>query len=188
MGRIRRTRFLALSTIGLLATGVSALAGAQVGVDLSATGPVVAARVEGLRADGASLSAGHGVLGSVGEPVTVVNLRDVGIRSACIHLRSVDVPVLGAVTVVAELPEGAEVSASGLTIDARSLGGPLQLEDIVVGRGAVDPGERMGRDGVGLTAGSLYSDGIDVDVAGLRAERLRTSEIRVRAVRGEGSC
>lgn len=188
MGRIRRVRFLVLSTIGLLATGASVVAGAQVGVDLSASGPVVAARVHGLRADGASLSAGHGLLGAVAEPVTVVTLRDVGIRSACISLRSVEVPVLGTVTVVAELPEGAEVGARGLTIDARSLGGPLELGDVVVGPGAVEPRERTGRDGAGLTAGSLYSDDIDVDVAGLRAERLRTSDIRVRAVRGEGRC
>lgn len=188
MGHIRRRRFAVLTTVGVVATGVGAVAGAQAGLDLALAGSVVSARVDGLQAGGASITAGHGPLGSADDAVSVIRLRDVGIRSACMRLRSVDVPMLGLVTVVAEFPEGARVRADGLSIDARSVSGQMDLDGLDVANGAVPPTGNTAQSGLGLTAGSLSSGRLDVDVAGLHADRLSTTELRVHAVRGEGSC
>ena len=188
MGRIRRGRFVALTAAGLLVAGAGAVATAQSGMNLSAGSSVATAHIEGLTAQEASIAAGHGALGSEGDPVSVISLKSVGIRKACLKLKSVDVPVVGTVTIVASLPEDAKITAEGISIDAKELDGPLTLDDVAVGTGAVPPSERTGQSGTGITAGALTSDGIDVDVTGVHAAGLTTSAFSLHAERGEGTC
>jgi len=188
VGHIRYGRFVALSAAGLVAAGAGAVVTAQTGVNVSAGELVATAQVRGLTAGHTTIQAGHGILDAAQEPVAMVMMRDVRMDYVCARMSSVDVPLLGTVTVTAVLPEGADIYAETLTIDSALLSGPMSLGDMVIGAGAATPTERSGRAAVGLSSGSLTAGHLDVELAGLHADRLTSSTIELRAERGDARC
>lgn len=188
MGHTRYSRFLALSAAGLVAAGAGAVVTAQTGLNFSAGELAASAEVTDLTAASSTIQAGHGLFGSSDTPVAVVTLQDVAMGSVCLRMRSVDVPVIGTVTVTAVLPEHATIHAEGLTIDAPALSGPMALDGLNIGSGVAPQTERTGRDGLGLSSQGLSAGHLDVDLAGLHAERLTSSSIELRAERGEARC
>lgn len=188
MGHIRYGRFAALSAAGLIAAGAGAVVTAQSGLNVSAGELVASAEVRGLNAGHTSIQAGHGLLDSSEHPVAIVIMRDVRMDYACARMSSLDVPFLGKVTVTAVLPEGADIYAETLTIDSASLSGPMALDDMNIGAGAAQHAGRTGSAGVSLSSGSLTASHLDVDLAGLHANRLTSSFIELRAERGEARC
>lgn len=188
MGHIRYGHFAALSAAGLIVAGAGAIVTAQTGLNVSAGELVAAAEVRGLSAGHTSIQAGHGMLDASEHPVAIVTMRDVHMDYACMRMSSVNVPLLGKVTVTAVLPENADIHADTLTIDSASLAGPMALDNMTIGAGATQPTDRTGSDGVSLSSGSLAADHLDVDLAGLHADRLTSSTIELRAERGEARC
>ena len=188
VGHIRYGRFVALSAAGLIAAGAGAVVTAQSGVNVSAGELVAAAQVRGLNAGHTSIQAGHGLLDAADQPVAIVAMRDVHMDYVCARMSSLNVPLLGKVTVIAVLPEGADIYAETLTIDSASLSGPMSLGDMSIGAGAAAPIQRSGSEVVGLSSGSLTAGRLDVELAGLHAARLTSSTIELRAERGEGRC
>lgn len=188
MGHIRYGRFAALSAAGLIVAGAGAVVTAQTGLNVSAGELVAAAEVRGLSAASTSIQAGHGMLDASERPVAIVTMQDVRMDYACMRMSSIDVPLLGTVTVTAVLPEGADIHAGTLTVDSASLAGPMALDDMSIGAGATQPSERTGSGVVGLSSGSLTAGHLDVELAGLHADRLTSSTIELRAERGEARC
>lgn len=188
MGHIRYGRFAALSVAGLLVAGAGAVVTAQTGLNVSAGDLVAHAQVRGLTSGHSSIQAGHGILDASDEPVAMVIMRDVRMEYVCARMSSIDVPFLGPVTVTAILPEGADIRADTLTIDSALLSGPMSLGDMIIGAGAAAPSERSGNAAVGLSSGSLTAGHLDVELAGLHADRLTSSMIELRAERGDGRC
>ncbi|MBB0996678.1 hypothetical protein G6024_06110 [Dietzia maris] len=188
MGHIRYGRFAALSVAGLVAAGAGAVVTAQTGLNVSAGDLVAHAQVRGLTAGHSSIQAGHGILDASDEPVAIVILRDVRMDYVCARMSSLDVPFLGKVTVTAVLPEGADIHAETLTIDSALLSGPMALGDMIIGAGAAAPTEQSGSSAVGLSSGSLTTGHLDVELAGLHADRLTSSTIELRAERGDARC
>ena len=188
MGHIRYGRFVALSAAGLIAAGAGAVVTAQTGLNISAGELVTYAEVRGLSAGYSTIQPGHGPFGASDEPVAVIEMRDVGMEWACVRMTSIDVPVLGTVTVTAVLPEHATIHAAGFTIDASSVSGPMSLDGMDIAVGAAEPSERTGNSGVGLASRNLHAGELNVDLAGLHAEQLSSSAIEVRAERGESRC
>ena len=188
MGHIRYGRFAALSAAGLLVAGAGAVVTAQSGLNVSAGELVAAAEVRGLNAGHTSIQAGHGVFNASDSPVAIVTMRDVTMEYVCARMSSVNVPLLGKVTVTAVLPEGSDIHADTLTIDSASLSGPMALDDMNIGAGATQPTERTGSDVVGLSSGSLTAGHLNVELAGLHADRLTSSTIELRAERGDARC
>jgi len=161
---------------------------AQTGLNLAAGELVAAAEVRGLNAAATSIQAGHGILDASDRPVAMVTMHDVTMTYACMRMSSFDVPLLGTVTVTAVLPEGSDIHARALTVDSASLTGPMALENMVIGAGAAESTERSGSSGVTLASGSLTAGYLDVELAGLHADRFTSSTIDVRAERGEARC
>lgn len=188
MGHIRYGRFAALSMAGLLVAGAGAVATAQAGLSISAGEMVASAEVRGLSAGHTSIQAGHGMLDASEHPVAIVTMRDVRMDYVCARMSSLNVPLLGKVTVTAVLPEGADIRAETLTIDSASLSGPMALDDMNIGAGATQPTERTGSAVVGLSSGSLTAGHLNVELAGLHADRLTSSTIDLRAERGDARC
>lgn len=188
MGHIRYGRFAALSAAGLVVAGAGAVVTAQTGLNVSAGELVAAAEVRGLNAGHTTIQAGHGILDASEHPVAIVTMRDVHMDYVCARMSSLDVPLLGMVTVIAVLPEGADIYAETLTIDSASLDGPMSLDDMIIGAGTTQSTERTGSVGVGLSSGSLTAGHLSVDLAGLHATRLTSSSIELRAERGEARC
>ena len=188
MGHIRYGRFTALAAAGLLIAGAGAVVTAQTGLNLSAGELVAAAEVRGLNAGSTSIQAGHGMLDASDHAVAIVSMHDVSMDYVCMRMSSINVPLLGKVTVTATLPEGSDIHAQTLTIDSASLTGPMALDDMIIAAGAVPGIERSGSAGVGLSSDSLTAAHLDVELAGLHADRLSSSTIELRAERGEARC
>lgn len=188
MGHIRYGHFAALSAAGLLVASAGAVVTAQSGINVSAGELVAAAEVRGLNAGYTSIQAGHGLFGASERPIAIVTLHDVRMDYVCARMSSVNVPILGKVTVTAVLPEGADIYAETLTIDSDSLAGPMALDDMNIGAGVTQSSERTGSAVVGLSSGSLTAGHLNVELAGLHADRLTSSTIELRAERGEGRC
>lgn len=188
MGHIRYGRFTALAAAGLLVAGAGAVVTAQTGINLSAGELVAAAEVRGLNAGSTSIQAGHGMLDASERAVAIVTMHDVSMDYVCMRMSSINVPLLGKVTVTATLPEGSDIHAQTLTIDSGSLTGPMALEDMIIAAGAAAASERSGSEGVSLASGSLTAGYLDVELAGLHADRLSSSTIELRAERGDARC
>lgn len=188
MGHIRHGRFAALSAAGLIVAGAGAVVTAQSGVNVSAGDLVASADVRGLNASSTSIQAGHGIFDASQDPVAIVTMHDVRMDYVCLRMSSINVPFLGKVTVTALLPEGSDIHADTLTIDSASLAGPMALDNMNIGAGAAQPTERSGSAGVSLSSGSLTAGQLDVDLAGLHADRFTSSTIELRAERGEARC
>ena len=185
---MRYGRFAALSAVGLLITGAGAVITAQTRLNLSAGELVAAAEVRGLNARETSNQAGDGMLDASDRAVTIVTMHDVTMTDACMRMNSINVPFLGKVTVTAVLPEGATFHADALTIDSASFTGPMQLDDMLIGSGAAQSSERSGGAGVSLSSGSLTAPHLDVELAGLHANRITSSTIDLKAERGDARC
>ena len=188
MGHIRYGRFAAMSAAGLLVAGAGAVVTAQTGLNVSAGELVAAAEVRGLSAASTSIQAGHGLLDASDRAVAIVTMHDVRMGYVCARMSSLNVPLLGKVTVTAVLPEGSDIHAETLTIDSASLAGPMALNNMNIGAGATQPTDRTGSAVVGLSSGSLTAGHLSVDLAGLHADRLSSSNIELRTERGEARC
>lgn len=177
-----------MSVAGLIVAGAGAVVTAQAGLNVSAGEMVASAEVRGLSAGHTSIQAGHGMLDASERPVAIVTMRDVHMDYVCARMSSLTVPLLGKVTVTAVLPEGADIHADTLTIDSASLSGPMALDDMNIGAGATQPTDRTGSAVVGLSSGSLTAGHLNVELAGLHADRLTSSTIELRAERGDARC
>ena len=138
MGYTRRGRFVVLSLAGLLLSGAAGVATAQNGINISTGSALATAQLEGLRANSAEIVPAHGPFGDDQTPSVMVRLGDATIANACVLLSTIDVPIIGEVTMVGHLAGEGGMKAQNLVIDAKA---PMshwlqaQADDI-------DPGER----------------------------------------------
>lgn len=188
MGHTRRGRFIALSAAGLFIAGAAGVATAQNGIDLAAGSAFASAQVFGLKASGAELLPAHGPYGASDSPSILIKLKDVHLQSACIRLRTIDVPIIGEVTLVGDLRSDRGLSAESFLVDASDIDAELTLDGLTIGPGLLDSGERANSAGIALAGDSLDAPDVDVTILGVSAEKLAIDGIRLSAQRGQGSC
>lgn len=188
MGYTRRGRFVALSAVGLLISGAVGVATAQNGINISTGSALATAKLEGLRANSAEIIPAHGPFGDNQSPSAMVRLGDATIANACVLLSTIDVPIIGEVTLVGHLAGEGGLKAQNLVIDATDISGALTLEGAQIGTGLTSPDERTNSGGIAVVGNVLDSPTLEVNVLGLTADKLTTGGIRLEAQRGTGSC
>lgn len=188
MGYTRRGRFVALSIVGLLVSGAAGVATAQNGVNISTGSALATAHLEGLRANSAEIIPAHGPFGDDQTASAMVRLGDAHIANACVLLSTVDVPIIGQVTMVVHLAGKDGMSAQNLVIDTTDISGALTLDGATIAGGVTEPTERTSANGISVVGNVLDSPNLQVNVLGLTADKLTTGGIRLEPQRGPGSC
>ena len=119
-------------------------------------------------------------------PVAAAGISSAKIDGLCLGIGA-DVPVLGQVAIKAN--SGAQVAASNLVLNAKSLGGDLQATDAVVGQDASaftvgNPAARGPAGTLGLQAGGVVLDNVKNTSYGLIAGSLSISDVSIDVVTG----
>lgn len=188
MGYTRRGRFVVLSLAGLLLSGAAGVATAQNGINISTGSALATAQLEGLRANSAEIVPAHGPFGDDQTPSVMVRLGDATIANACVLLSTIDVPIIGEVTMVGHLAGEGGMKAQNLVIDAKDISGALTLDGAKIGAGISQPSDRTSTGGLAVVGNVLDSPDLEVSVLGLTADKLTTGGIRLEPQRGPGTC
>lgn len=192
MSSLRKRRFVSVASLGLLAalTLGTGIARGQLPMNVVVSGQrfvgsVAAVEAEGIDVYPRSVDTADGASESI-----AVHIKQVRLTDLCLSTLAHGVPFLGDVTMSIRVP-GDGTTASGITLDAASLGGAITAHDARLGARVSalgDVSELDPPDASAITAGDSLLTQARVEIISLTATQVAIDALAMRVEKGDAGC